>query len=113
MRSRNAAGGGGRKTFRIARALLFVAIAGCAALAVLRALATGRVELAVLGFIGGIAFSAWAVVMTPTIAETITEKSRPTAFGIFYGAMFAMGILGGWTGGHMPGYGRTASNRRC
>ena len=82
---------------------LFGAIAGCAALAVLRALATGRVELAVLGFIGGIAFSAWAVVMTPTIAETVTEKGRPAAFGIFYGAMFTMGIVGGWAGGHLPG----------
>lgn len=86
------------------RRTLIGAITGCAALAALRALATGRLELAALGFIGGVAFSAWAVVMTPTIAGTVTEKSRATAFGIFYGAMFTVGIAGGWTGGHMPGW---------
>jgi predicted MFS family arabinose efflux permease len=86
------------------RRTLLGAIAGCAALAALRALVTGRFELAALGFIGGAFFSAWAVVMTPTIAATVPEKSRPAAFGIFYGAMIAMGIAGGWTGGHMPAW---------
>jgi predicted MFS family arabinose efflux permease len=80
------------------------AIAGCAVLAALRALATGRLELAALGFVGGAAFSGWAVVMTPTIAATVPEKSRAAAFGIFYSAMFAIGIAGGWTGGHMPAW---------
>ena len=86
------------------RRTLLGAIAGCAALAGLRALVTGRFELAALGFIGGAFFSGWAVVMTPTIAATVPEKSRAAAFGIFYGAMFAMGIAGGWTGGHLPGW---------
>ena len=58
------------------RRTLLGAIAGTSLLAVLRALATGRMELAALGFIGGAAFSAWAVVMTPTIAGTAPEKNR-------------------------------------
>jgi MFS family permease len=86
------------------RRTLLGAIAGCAAMAVLRALVTGRIELAALGFIGGAAFSAWAVVMTPTIAGTVCERKRPAAFGVFYGAMFTVGIAGGWIGGHMPGW---------
>jgi predicted MFS family arabinose efflux permease len=85
------------------RGALLGAIAGCAALAALRALATGRFELAALGFVGGAAFSGWAVVMTPTIAATVPEKSRAAAFGIFYSAMFAIGIAGNWIGGLLPG----------
>ncbi len=84
------------------RRTLLGAIAGCAVFAVLRALATGRIELAALGFVGGMAFSAWAVVMTPTVAGTAPEKNRATAFGVFYGAMFTIGVVGGWTGGHLP-----------
>ena len=91
------------RRFGLRRGLLG-AIAGCAALAALRALATGRIELAALGFAGGAAFSGWAVVMAPTISATVPEKSRATAFGIFYSAMFAIGIAGGWTGGHMPAW---------
>jgi MFS family permease len=83
---------------------LIGSIAGCAALAAVRALAIGRLELAALGFVGGAAFSGWAVVMTPTIAATVPENSRAAAFGIFYSAMFAIGIAGGWTGGHMPAW---------
>ncbi len=84
------------------RRTLLGAIAGTSLLAALRALATGRMELAALGFIGGAAFSAWAVVMTPTIAGTAPEKNRSGAFGIFYGAMFTIGIAGGWIGGQLP-----------
>jgi hypothetical protein len=81
---------------------LIAAIGGCALLAALRAVATGRMELAALGFASGMTFSTWAVVMTPAVAATVSEKARPAAFGLFYGAMFSIGVVGSWAGGHMP-----------
>lgn len=84
------------------RNTLLGAIGGCVLLAGLRALATGRVELAALGFVSGAFFSAWAVVMAPSVAATVPEKRRSAAFGFFYATMFAIGIAGGWVGGHLP-----------
>ncbi len=86
------------------RSTLLGAIAVCAAIAALKALVTARTELAALGFIGGVGFAAWAVVMTPAIAATAPEKRRTAAYGVFYACMFAIGMTGGWVGGHMPGW---------
>ncbi len=73
-----------------------------ALISIARALLTGAAPLAASAFLGGAAFSLWAVTIAPTIAQLTTERTRPKAFSAFFGISIAVGVLGGLVGGQLP-----------
>ena len=79
----------------------FAAVAG---ISVLRALVSAPAPLLGLAFLSGVAFSMFAVSLAPAIAGLTSEKGRSTGFSISTASSIALGILGGWLGGHLPGW---------
>jgi MFS family permease len=83
-------------------------LTGCFAalclISVMRALVTGRAPLLGFAFLNGVAFSVIAVSLAPAIARLTSEKARPAGFSISTASSIALGIMGGWLGGHMPGW---------
>jgi MFS family permease len=79
-------------------------VAGTAIVSVLRATASGQPALIAAAFAGGLMFSVWAVCFSPIVAAATPEGARPTAFSITFGYSVGLGVLAGWTGGHMPGW---------
>jgi len=84
--------------------LLFGCFAGIGAISVIRALLTGASPLLVFAFFSGAAFSLFAVALAPSIAQLTSEKARSMGFSISTASSIALGILGGWLGGHLPGW---------
>ncbi len=79
-------------------------IAALAVMVPLRTLAVSRVALIALSSIWGLTFAAWAVAFAPAVAACVDEKRRPTAFSVFFAAMFSIGIAGNWVGGRLPAW---------
>jgi MFS family permease len=75
---------------------------GIAAVSAFRAIATGSGALIGLAFLGGIAFSIWAVTIAPAIAQLTAARARPAGFSLFFGIAIATGVLGGLAGGRLP-----------
>ncbi|MFN7997189.1 MAG: MFS transporter [Bryobacteraceae bacterium] len=84
--------------------LLFGCFAGIGAISIMRALVIGASPLLVFAFLSGAAFSLFAVALAPSIAQLTSEKARSTGFSISTASSIALGILGGWLGGHLPGW---------
>ena len=82
---------------------LIATIVGTAAVTLLRALVATEFPLAALSFVEGAIFAVWAVLMAPCIASAVEQGSRPAAFGFFFAAMFATGIVSNGIGGRLPG----------
>jgi predicted MFS family arabinose efflux permease len=70
----------------------------------LRAILSGEASLLVLSFLGGAATTIWAVCLSPAIAQLTRTDSRPFGFSLIFSSGIAVGILGGQTGGHLPGW---------
>ena len=84
--------------------LLLVSFASVGAISAVRALVTTRPPLLALAFLSGTAFSLYAVALAPAIARLTTEKARSTGFSFSTASSIALGIVGGWLGGHLPGW---------
>lgn len=70
----------------------------------LRSLVSGEAWLLALSFLGGAAVTIWAVCLSPVIAQLTSPQSRPFGFSLIFSSAIATGILGGQTGGHLPGW---------
>jgi predicted MFS family arabinose efflux permease len=70
----------------------------------LRSLLSGEAWLLALSFLGGGAITIWAVCISPAIAQLTSTQSRPFGFSLIFSSGIAVGILGGQTGGHLPGW---------
>jgi MFS family permease len=68
----------------------------------LRASATTVPLLIVLAFAGGLASSAWAVAISPAIAQLTTERNRAFGFSLMFARGIATGIVAGFVGGRLP-----------
>jgi MFS family permease len=82
-------------------------LAGCfvsvACIAALRAWLTPAPALIALALAAGIVTAAWAVSLSPAVAQLTTEKSRPVAFSFIFSTGILIGVLGGLVGGSLPG----------
>ena len=84
--------------------MLFVSFASVGAISVLRVLFTGRAPLLALACLGGAAFSLYVVSLAPAIARLTSDKARAAGFSFSTASSIALGIFGGWLGGHLPGW---------
>jgi MFS family permease len=84
--------------------LLLVSFASVGAISAVRVLVTSRAPLLALAFLSGVAFSLYAVSLAPAIARLTSDKARSTGFSISTSSSIALGIFGGWLGGHLPGW---------
>ena len=83
---------------------LIICCAGTAAAFVLRSLVSGEPALLATAFAGGAFFSLWAVSVSPAVAALSTERTRPLAFSLIFGAGIGLGIVAGLIGGRLPGW---------
>ena len=58
----------------------------------------------VLAFLAGVALSAWAVCLSPAVANLAGEKQRPFAFSLLFSLGIGLGALGGFAGGRFPAW---------
>lgn len=84
--------------------MLTASFGSVAAISAMRALVTSAAPLLVLAFLGGVGFSLYVVSLAPAIARLTSEKARSMGFSISTASSIALGILGGWLGGHLPGW---------
>ena len=84
--------------------MLFVSFASVGAISVVRVLVTSRAPLLALALASGAAFSLYVVSLAPAIARLTSDKARSTGFSFSTASSIALGILGGWLGGHLPGW---------
>ena len=68
----------------------------------LRASATSAPLLIALAFAGGLVSSAWAVAISPAIAQLTTERNRAFGFSLMFSRGIATGIVAGFVGGRLP-----------
>jgi MFS family permease len=85
------------------RETLAVCFVSVACIASLRAWVTPAPALLALAFAGGIVTAAWAVSLSPAVAQLTTEKNRPVAFSFIFSTGIFIGVLGGLAGGRLPG----------
>ena len=78
----------------------FVSVAGIAAL---RACVTPAPALLALSGAAGVATAAWAVSLSPAVAQLTIERDRPVAFSFIFSTGILIGVLGGLVGGRLPG----------
>jgi MFS family permease len=55
-------------------------------------------------FFDGVMLCGWVVCLSPAVANVVEERKRPFAFSILFAVAVATGSLGGFFGGHMPGW---------
>ncbi len=91
------------RRFGLRNGIVF-AFGGTALFSALRATVPDITALVLTSFLGGIVFAVWAVSLAPSIAGLTPESQRPKAFSVFFSVSIALGILGGWLAGHLPGW---------
>jgi MFS family permease len=84
--------------------MLFVSFAAVGAISTVRAMVATRAPLLALACLSGAAFSLYVVSLAPAIARLTSEKARSTGFSFSTASSIALGIFGGWLGGHLPGW---------
>jgi MFS family permease len=84
--------------------LLIVSFATVGTICAVRAFATRPGPLLILAFLNGAAFSVYVVSLAPAVARLTSEKVRSVGFSISTASSIALGIVGGWLGGHLPGW---------
>ncbi len=84
--------------------LLFVSFASVGMISAVRVAVTGRAPLLALACMSGAAFSLYVVSLAPAIARLTSEKARSAGFSFSTASSIALGIAGGWLGGHLPGW---------
>jgi MFS family permease len=84
--------------------LLLVSFASVGAISAVRVLVSSRAPLLALAFLSGVAMSLYVVALAPAIARLTSDKARSTGFSVSTASSIALGIFGGWLGGHLPGW---------
>lgn len=57
-----------------------------------------------LAFLAGVTLSAWAVCLSPTVAQLADEEQRPFAFSLIFSIGIGLGAVGGLAGSRLPGW---------
>jgi predicted MFS family arabinose efflux permease len=57
-----------------------------------------------LAFLAGVALSAWAICLSPAVAQLTDERQRPFAFSLVFSLGIGVGALGGLVGSRLPGW---------
>ena len=57
-----------------------------------------------LAFLAGVALSAWAVCISPAVAQLTGEKERPLAFSLIFSLGIGVAAVGGFAGSRLPGW---------
>ena len=86
------------------RNTLAVCFVSVACIAALRACITTAPALLALACAAGIVTAAWAVCLSPAVAQLTVEKNRPVAFSFIFSTGILIGVLGGLAGGRLPGW---------
>jgi MFS family permease len=84
--------------------MLLASFAGVGAISAMRVGVTSRAPLLALACLSGAAFSLYVVSLAPAIARLTSEKARSMGFSLSTASSIALGILGGWLGGHLPAW---------
>jgi MFS family permease len=84
------------------RSTLAFCFVSVACIAALRAWVTPAPALLALAFAAGIVTAAWAVSLSPAVAQLTTDKNRPVAFSFIFSTGILIGFLGGLAGGRLP-----------
>jgi MFS family permease len=85
------------------RNTLGICFVSVACIAALRACVTPAPALLALAFAAGIVTAAWAVSLSPAVAQLTTEENRPVAFSFVFSTGILIGVVGGLAGGRLPG----------
>jgi len=86
------------------RKTLLGAFALIACLSALRAWIVFPSALLVFAFAAGLVTSVWAVAISPAVAGLTNERNRSTGFSLVFSSGIAIGVFGGFVGGHLPGW---------
>ncbi len=86
------------------RNTLAVCFVSVACIAALRACITPAPALLALACAAGMVTAAWAVCLSPAVAQLTVEKNRPVAFSFIFSTGILIGVLGGLAGGRLPGW---------
>lgn len=73
-----------------------------AGVCVLRSIVSAPSALIGLAFLGAIAATLWAVGLCPAVAQMTNEDNRAFGFSVILSSGIAVGIVGGFAGGHLP-----------
>ncbi len=84
--------------------VLVASFASVSAISAVRVMVSITVPLLALAFLSGVVFSLYVVSLAPAIARLTNDKARSIGFSISTASSIALGILGGWLGGHLPGW---------
>jgi predicted MFS family arabinose efflux permease len=55
-------------------------------------------------FLDGVMLCGWVVCLSPAVASVVEEPKRPFAFSVLFAVAVASCALGGFLGGHLPGW---------
>jgi len=86
------------------RRTVLACFASTALLCGLRAWLTAPVPLVLLAFLGGTAFSVWAVAIGPAIASLTSAAQRARGFSVFMATSIGLGVPGGFLAGRLPAW---------
>ena len=81
---------------------LFVCLSLIPAIAVFRVTLVSSFWLVALAFLGGVAFSLWAVALPPVVAQITDARNRAFAFSVIFAAGIGFGVVAGFVGGYLP-----------
>lgn len=84
------------------RKSLIVCLPVVAAISMLRAVIGLPAVLIGLAFAGAAFAAIWAIGLCPAVAQMTGEDNRAFGFSVILSSGIAVGILGGFTGGHLP-----------
>jgi MFS family permease len=59
---------------------------------------------AAFSFLDGVMLCGWVVCLSPAVATVVEERKRPFAFSVLFAFAVGSCALGGFLGGHMPGW---------
>lgn len=84
------------------RSTLLAAFVAMAVISAVRAVVPVAPVLVGLAFVGGFIGATWGVAISPAIAQLTTERNRSLGFSLIFSSGVAIGVLGGFAGGHLP-----------
>ena len=84
------------------RRTLLVCLSTVPLICALRATLVSSDWLVALAFLGGAAFSLWAVALAPVVAQITDAENRAFAFSVVFAAGIGFGVVAGLVGGYLP-----------
>ena len=86
------------------RRSLLICLPLVASIFMLRAGANSPTALVALAFAGAAVATLWAIGLCPAVAQMTNDENRAFGFSVILSSGIAVGILGGFTGGRLPGW---------